>query len=263
MKLPLNRIRALQEELENHPLLNNNIIKDLNGIHIFMENHVFAVWDFMSLIKSLQHYVCPSTTCWYPTKGIRSGTARLINQIVLAEETDIDLEGHGTISHHDLYCQAMLELGADANLIEEWVELIEAGGFHHAIENGVVPAPASEFMQKTFGFIETAEPHIIAAAFCFGREDVIPRMFTRLATQLDLTRQDCPKFFYYLDRHIELDGDEHGPAAVAMVEDLCGNDPVHIHEAEQAAIEALRARIKLWDDVQAIIEKEAHLYKHG
>ncbi len=263
MKLPLGRIKALQKELEEHPLLNNNIIKDLNGIHIFMENHVFAVWDFMSLIKSLQHYVCPSTTCWVPTRGIRSGTARLINQIVLAEETDQDLDGNGTISHHDLYCQAMLELGADANLIEEWVEVVEAGGFHHAIENCVVPAPAAEFMKKTFGFIETAEPHIIAAAFCFGREDIIPRMFTRLSSQLDLTRQDCPKFFYYLDRHIELDGDEHGPAAVAMVEDLCEHDPVHIHEAEQAAISALRARIKLWDDVQAIIEKDAHLYKHG
>lgn len=263
MKLPLGKIKALQAELNAHPLLNDNIIKDLSGIHIFMENHVFAVWDFMSLIKSLQHYVCPSTTCWVPRQKIRSGSARLINEIVLAEETDIDMDGVSTISHHDLYCQAMLELGADANIIEEWVEAVTVGGFYSALESCVLPPAASEFMQKTFGFIDSGEPHIIAAAFAFGREDIIPAMFTRLAEQLDITKQDCPKFFYYLERHIEIDGDEHGPASIALVEDLCDHDPVHIHEAEQAACVALRARIKLWDDIAEIIQNQSHLYRHS
>jgi hypothetical protein len=263
MKLPLGKIKALQKQLEEHPLLNDNIIKDLNGIHIFMEHHVFAVWDFMSLIKSLQHYICPSTTCWVPRPKIRSGTARLINEIILAEETDKDMDGESSISHHDLYCQAMLEVGADANLIEEWVDAVTDAGYEFAIGHCVVPPASSEFMRKTFSFIDSGEPHIIAAAFCFGREDVIPSMFTRLASQLNITRMDCPKFHYYLDRHIELDGDEHGPAAIAMVEDLCDHDPVHIHEAEQAAISALKARIKLWDDVAHIIQHEAYTWKHG
>jgi hypothetical protein len=263
MKLPLGRIKALQAELNSHALLNNNIIKDLSGIHIFMENHVFAVWDFMSLIKSLQHYVCPSTTCWVPRQKIRSGSARLINEIVLAEETDIDMDGVSTISHHDLYCQAMLELGADANVIEEWVEAVTASGFQSALDYCTLPPAASEFMQKTFGFIDSGEPHVIAAAFAFGREDIIPAMFTRLAEQLNITQQDCPKFHYYLQRHIAIDGDEHGPASIALVEDLCDHDPVHIHEAEQAALSALKARIKLWDDIADIIQNKADLYRHG
>lgn len=263
MKLPLGRIRALQKQLNEHPLLNDNIIRDLNGIHIFMENHVFAVWDFMSLIKSLQHYICPSTTCWVPRQKIRSGSARLINEIILSEETDVDMDGTSTISHHDLYCQAMLEMGADANVIEEWVEAVTDNGFQFALETCTLPPAASEFMQKTFGFIDTAEPHIIAAAFAFGREDIIPAMFRKVVEQLNITKQDCPKFFYYLERHIEIDGDSHGPASLALVEDLCDHDPVHIHEAEQAAIAAIKARIKLWDDVQDLIQNKEHLYRHG
>jgi len=103
MKLPLTRISNLHQQLEEHSLLNETIITDISDIRIFMENHVFAVWDFMSLIKSLQHHVCPSTTCWVPTQTIRSGSARLINEIILGEETDVDLDGIGSISHHDLY----------------------------------------------------------------------------------------------------------------------------------------------------------------
>jgi hypothetical protein len=263
MKLPLGKIKALQDQLEAHPLLNDNIIQDLTGIHIFMEHHVFAVWDFMSLIKSLQHHVCPSTTCWVPRQKIRTGTARLINEIVLSEETDRDLDGRGSISHHDLYCQAMLEVGADADLIESWVNSVTDSGFYFSLENCMVPVASAQFMRTTFEFIDSGEAHVIAAAFCFGRETIIPRMFTNLAKQLNLTKTDCPKFHYYLERHIHLDGEEHGPASLAMIEDLCDHDPVHVHEAEQAAIKALRARIKLWDDVTDVIKNHSHLHRHS
>ncbi len=263
MKLPLTKIKLLQQQLENHPLLTENIIKDITGVHIFMEHHVFAVWDFMSLIKSLQHYICPSTTCWIPRPKIRSGSARLINEIILSEETDLDIDGVSSISHHDLYCQAMLELGADAKLIEEWVNGVSANGVYWALENCEAPAASLEFMRETFDIIGTGEPHIIAAAFAFGRETIIPNMFSRLASQLNLTELDCPKFHYYLKRHIQVDGDEHGPASLNLVEDLCDHDPVHIHEAEQAALRALKARIKLWDEVMDIIKNRSEEFTHN
>jgi hypothetical protein len=263
MKLPLTKIKKLQEELNQHPLLVGNAIKDIDSLHIFMEHHVFAVWDFMSLIKSLQHHVCPSTKCWLPTRKIRGGSARLINEIVLGEESDIDLDGVSSISHHDLYCQAMLEVGADANIIEEWVEAVEEMGIYDAFEEVSVPAASLEFMKRTFEFIGSDEPHIIAGAFCFGRETIIPDMFTRIASQLNISTIDCPKFHYYLQRHIQIDGEEHGPASIALVEDLCDHDPVHIHEAEQAAVEALKARIKLWDSILDIIENKSDQYRHS
>lgn len=260
MKLPLTRINTLHKQLEEHPLLNENIITDITDIQIFMENHVFAVWDFMSLIKSLQHYICPSTTCWVPTQTIRSGTARLVNEIILGEETDIDLDGVSSISHHDLYCQAMLEVGADARTIESWVKNVAAHGFYSALDHCNVPTPAYKFMQTTFDFIDSGDAHVIAGAFCFGRETIIPKMFTRLAEQLNITKQDCPKFHYYLERHVHVDGEEHGPASLAMVEDLCNHDPVKIHEAEQAALRAIRARITFWDDVSKVIKNKNHQY---
>ena len=117
-------------------------------------------------------------------------------------------------------------------------------------------------MNQTFSFIESGEPHIIAAAFCFGRETLIPDMFIKLAEQLNLTKTDAPKFHYYLERHIQIDGEEHGPASIELIETLCDHDPIHIHEAEQAALKAIEARIKLWDDVANAIENNLHELRH-
>lgn len=252
MKLQLNKIHERQAQLAAHPLLNGGV-DTIDKLQIFMEHHQFAVWDFMSLLKSLQHHICPSTNCWVPTTRIRSGAARLINSIVLGEESDVDLDGVSSITHHDLYVQAMLEVGADPRSLEELVNFCQTNTVWDAFEKVSVPYPSLKFMQKTFGFIETGEPHIIAAAFCFGRETVIPGMFQSLADSLKLRPEDAPKFHYYLNRHVHLDSEEHGPASVELVEALCDHDPVKIHEAEQAALQALRWRMELWDDVASVI----------
>jgi hypothetical protein len=228
-----------------------------------MEHHVFAVWDFMSLAKSLQHYICPSTLCWVPTRWIRSGAARLINEIVLAEESDVDLDGVSSISHHDLYCQAMLEVGADPTDLEDFVNCVTTDGVKYALENVYIPTPSLRFMTRTFEFIDTGEPHIVAAAFCFGRERVIPSMFASIAKQLEITNTAAPKFHYYLQRHIQIDRDEHGPAAIRLVETLCEHDPVHIHEAEQAALESLEARIRFWTEVEDAIRNNIAQLRHN
>jgi pyrroloquinoline quinone (PQQ) biosynthesis protein C len=131
------------------------------------------------------------------------------------------------------------------------------------MENIHVPAPSLKFMTRTFEFIDTGEPHIVAAAFCFGREGVIPDMFMKIARQLQISNTQAPKFHYYLQRHIEVDRDAHGPAAIELVETLCDHDPVHIHEAEQAALEALEARIRLWSEVEQAIESDMALLRHN
>ena len=263
MKLSLSRIKDRQQKLYNHTLFTTDVIKDLDSLHIFMEHHVYAVWDFMCLLKSLQHYICPSTTCWVPNKWMRAGAARLINEIVLSEESDIDLDGRGSISHHDLYCQAMLEMGADAKDFEEFIEVVRYSGFRSAVDETSIPLASKKFMQETFNFIETADAHIIAAAFCFGRETLIPDMFKQLVTRLDISTIDAPKFHYYLERHIAIDGEEHGPASIELIETLCDHDPVHIHEAEQAALQAIDARIKFWDDVEYAIKNKSNILRHN
>lgn len=263
MKIPLQKISRMRSELESHPLLSGLHFNDITDLHIFMEHHVFAVWDFMSLLKSLQHHICPSTNCWVPTKNNRSHAARLINEIVLAEESDIDRGGKGTITHHDLYCQAMLEVGADARTMEKWVEAVADIGVHSAMEECAIPSASLKFIKKTFNFIDTGEPHIVAAAFCFGRETIVPQMFKNLTDTLNINHIDCPKFHYYLERHIDIDGEVHGPASIQLVENLCEHDPVKIHEAEQAAIEAIKSRTSLWDDILFIMQNNREHFTHN
>jgi len=240
--------KALIEEhsnlLKNHSLLVTNNIQSKEDLRIFMEHHVFAVWDFMSLLKTLQHEIVPTTNLWIPTRGTRSDISRMINEIVLCEETDI-APGGGSVSHFDLYLQSMLEVGADIKPINVFLQNINASSIPYYLAS----KPAEKFMRNTFGAIRRG-PHCAAAAFAYGRETIIPDMFTRLLSQLNISRLEAPKFHYYLQRHIEVDGDEHGPMSEHLVEYFCDDDPIKVHEAEQAAISAIQARIEFFNDIE-------------
>lgn len=250
MKLPLENIQIKELELTNHPLLSTNLIQTQADLCLFMEHHVYAVWDFMSLAKALQNRLCPSTDLWLPTKYIRDESARLINEIILGEESDTDLGG-GSIAHFDLYLQAMAEVGADIKPIVQFLDSVSKKGIDWSLEHcDFVPECAREFMKTTFGFIKTDQIHIIASAFTYGREDVIPDMFKKILGQLNISAQTAKKFYYYLERHIEIDGDHHGPMATRLVENVCGHDPIAFVEAEKAAIQAINARIDFWNAVE-------------
>jgi hypothetical protein len=243
--------KALIEEhsnlLKNHSLLVTNNIQSKEDLRIFMEHHVFAVWDFMSLLKTLQHEIVPTTNLWIPTRGTRSDIARMINEIVLCEETDI-APGGGSVSHFDLYLQSMLEVGADIKPINVFLKNIDTSSIPYHLAS----KPAEKFMRNTFGAIRRG-PHCAAAAFAYGRETIIPDMFTRLLSQLNISRLEAPKFHYYLQRHIEVDGDEHGPMSEHLVEYFCDDDPIKVHEAEQAAISAIQARIEFFNDIECAL----------
>lgn len=248
MKINLTVIDQKRAELENHSLLVTNAIQSIQDLRLFMTTHVYAVWDFMSLLKTLQHEVVPSSKLWYPTRGNRSNVARLINEIVLCEESDRNINGHGAISHFDLYLQCMLEVGVDIEPVNRFLSNVRAGIHPSNPEAGATRA-AREFMKTTFDIIERG-PHCVAASFAYGRETVIPNMFKNILNQLQFTRLSAPKFHYYLDRHIEVDSGEHGPASEQLIEYFCNDDPKLIHEAEIAAIDSINARIALWDAVE-------------
>lgn len=254
MKLNLKKINEHRSLLENHSLLVTNTIQTIEDLKVFMENHVFAVWDFMSLAKSLQHSIVPSGVIWVPTAENRSDAARIVNEIILCEETDLSIDGNSYISHFDLYKMAMIEIGADTSRIDDFIEQVKLHGYPEFL-NVLYDEKiwtAIDFVKSTMKTIEMG-PHCVAASFCYGRETVLPNLFKRIVRQLNINSLDAPRFHYYLDRHIHVDSDEHGPGAEKIVEILCKNDPQLIYEAENSAIEAIKARIKFFDEIENML----------
>ncbi len=240
-------ISPVRIQLEDHPLYRS--IETVEDLRIFMESHVFAVWDFMSLLKSLQASLTCVTTPWVPGRYPESG--RLINEIVLGEESDL-YQGRA-ISHFELYLEAMQQAGANTRPIQDFLQYLRDGySLSESLARSGAPVEAQVFVRSTFSFINPSKPHVTAAAFTFGRENLIPAMFRQIVRDLRKSFEGLSVFEYYLERHIEVDGDEHGPMALKMMEDLCAGNSRRKMEAENAAADALEARAQLWD---AILER--------
>jgi hypothetical protein len=227
----------------------------LDLLHRFMEHHVFAVWDFMSLLKSLQRRLCWVELPWLPPADPTA--SRLINEIVLAEESDEDGAG-GFASHFELYHRAMARSGASTAGIDGFLDGLRRGQpVSAALEWAGVPEPARCFVRQTFSLLDRGNVCAIASAFTFGREDLLPAVFQRLVDELDVEAGGrLDEFRYYLDRHIGLDGEEHGPMANRLLVSLCGSDKCRWRDAEQAAVDCLEARRGLWDGIHDAIRRK-------
>lgn len=238
-------IERAQWKLRQHPLTQRQSINCISDLKIFMENHVYAVWDFMCLVKQLQQHLAPSGSPWIPKY---SPTARLwVNEIVLGEESDITIGNQTHASHFESYIVAMNEIGIDTEWIKQWTTLVETIGWTNAIQHPRVPKPAQYFMAETKSFIDSDKPWVMCAALALGREDLLPEQFQSVLNQLEVIEIPSPTFNWYLARHVEIDGNEHGPAARRLLAELCDNDPVKEQEATEAALRAINARMRFWD----------------
>ena len=245
------KIEAERQRLLSHPAYKS--INDLNGLKDFTEVHVYAVWDFMSLLKSLQIALTSVSLPWVPVGS--ANTRYLINEIVLGEESDVDENGD-RISHFELYLAAMRQMNADTTGIEQLLQLISEGqSIQEAINQVEAPAEVKQFLRFTFQIAINAKPHVKASVFTFGREDLIPAMFHKLLEQLYAEAPSTVSIFkYYIERHIEVDGDHHSQLAIDMVSELCGDDKNKWQEATEAALQALRVRFELWNAVQKNVQ---------
>ena len=248
------KIEPQKNILLQHPLYQQ--IQNIDDLHCFLETHVYAVWDFMSLLKALQSKLTCITTPWFATKN--SEIRYLINEIVLAEETDISLDGKRQ-SHFEMYIEAMNSCGAKTLQIESFIENVTlTNDIFTTIEASNLHANIKSFLNFTFRIIEEGKPHKIAAAFTFGREDLIPSMFTEILKnfKINFPESDLSKLIYYFERHIELDADEHGPMAMQMITELCENDNEKWKEVEEVSVLALKKRVGLWDAIEEQITKK-------
>jgi len=236
-------IAFLRQRMVEHPVF--TAIRDIQSLRIFMEAHVFAVWDFMSLLKRLQRDLTCIEVPWLPPRDRQA--AQLINQIVLGEETDIGPNGE-PLSHLELYLGAMREVGANTASFELFQTTLANGATLGGAFDHAAAAPfIREFTGHTLQIASSAPPLEVMASFFYGREDVIPRMFSNLLEKWRISANQAPMFVYYLKRHIEVDSDQHGPAAKAILAAATADDPGRGLQVLRAARQSIEARIKLWD----------------
>lgn len=247
-----NDIKDLHDQLQNHSVYGE--VKDQESLKTFMSLHVFCVWDFMSLVKFLQNHFAPSQVPWKPRAN--QEIMHFINDIVLEEESD-KLPSGEHLSHFEMYCKSMQEIGANSDQICNFVEEVQIENLKVIAQKYNVPQELIIGMENTFNFLDSDKPHIAASAFCFGRENVIPTMFTSLLDKMNITQKDAPLFHFYLSRHVQLDGEVHGPMALKMVEILCKNSDEKVEEARLAARAALESRIKIWDFIESQIKNQS------
>jgi len=235
-------IESLRQELKSHRLYEQ--LETIEDIKIFTQDHVFAVWDFMSLLKALQIELTCVSIPWVPRK--KGKLTQFINEIALAEESDVDLSGESK-SHFEMYLDAMGRMGSDTQKIEIFMSKITQNmPVSEALDFAEVPDAVKNFVKVTFDTIYSNDAHKIASAFTFGREDLIPDMFIEIIQQTH-EQESFKDFLYYLNRHVELDGDSHGPLSLEMIVELCGDDQQKWSEVLATAKASLEVRISLWD----------------
>lgn len=238
---------TVRASLVDHPLYTR--IDTEERLRIFMKHHVFAVWDFFTLLKRLQTEVTTVTLPWRPTGQAEHG--RFIMEIVLAEETDEDIDG-GYVSHFELYRRAMAEIGADTGPIDGFLAGLDSGlDPMAALKDPRIPDSVRHFVGHTLEVALHGAPHEVASSFCHGRENLLPDVFSEVRANVDGVLANASVFRHYLDRHIALDHDEHGPLALRLLASLCDGDPVREAASDRVSVAAIEARIALWDGVLA------------
>ena len=248
-----------RERLVRHRIY--GLVNSAARLRRFMQSHVFAVWDFQSLLKAMQQRLTCTSIPWVPTPDAEA--RRLVNEIVLDEESDALPEG-GSASHFELYLHGMRNAGADTGPIDRMIETLRAGVSQggkpaatvvgDAMREAGAPEAAQAFVRHSFAVIESGSTHGIVAAFTYGREDVIPDMFRGLVSSLASRDPAWERFHWYLDRHIEADDEKHAPVCRRIMARLCGDDPAKWAEASRMARACVEARIALWDAIAAELE---------
>jgi hypothetical protein len=242
-------IASFQTRLADHPVY--AAVASIEDLQLFMQHHVYSVWDFMSLIKHLQAQIAPARSPWVPDGD--AAVRRFINELVLEEESDETNVPGEYASHFELYLRAMEEIGADTGPIERFVDVVRGHGIDTALELPEVPEASRRFTRTTFDIIAGDRPHEVAAALALGREHIIPGMFRSILARIGVGEDLAPIFHFYLNRHIHLDEDFHAPLSLRLLNNLCGGDEASVAEAIDAAHRAVEARLVFWDGVAAAI----------
>lgn len=246
----------LREEIIWHQFF--RAMNSQKHLRVFMEYHVFQVWDFMILLKSIQFWINSIYTqwwenfsCWFPKVPWKF--SRLINEICLDEESDTELSD---FSHFEFYLKAMEQSGADMYFIEKSLSYVrEIKNIDQNLEwfNFFPCASVKEhffFMREVSNIISDPD-HLLykpLASFCIGREGLIPDFFTSIIREISAhSKINNNYFIQYLERHIELDWDEHSEKWYELLGYFLEDE--NIDEALSIVIKSLELRKKVLDSM--------------
>ncbi len=238
-------IQPLAAAVNQHPVF--AAINSIPRLCRFAQIHVYAVWDFMCLLKALQRQLSSPALLWTPPSNHLG--CHLVNTLLAEEESDVFQEKQ-YLSHFELYLRAMQECGADIGSISTFITHIrQQQSLHTAFSYSGVPLPAQHFVTDTFAII-AKNSHHMAASLAFAREHITSGMFSNLLHHLNpADRPSLNSFIQYFQRHIELDGGKHSHQSQLLVADLCGDDENKWREVTETAVFSLQSRLRLLNEV--------------
>tara|TARA_B100000161_G_scaffold244555_1_gene198910 strand:- start:49 stop:822 length:774 start_codon:yes stop_codon:yes gene_type:complete len=239
------KLNELKSKITAHPLFANNL--EPKQICKFMESHIFAVWGFMSILKSLQKMITPNNLPWMPNKNTKNGLVNFVNEIILCEESDY-IEGIGFISHFEIYLLAMKNMGARNDQLDKLTSRINNKGYNEKYLDSIdATAEVKSFLKHDLEVSMNGTLPEIVGAFTLGREKVIPNMFGYILPAIKETLTS-KYLITYLERHIDIDGDRHGPLSMKLLNASCGKKE-ELSLAYATAIKSLELRLMVWDKV--------------
>lgn len=240
-------IADLKKQIVEHEIYRS--IKDIHHVRIFMEHHVYAVWDFMFLLKAIQKDLTCVEPNWKP-----SGNPKLrqfINEIVLGEESDEYFDGK---SHLEVYWEAMIQAQCNMNPVMSMLPPLTYDAKMHKVDSNI-PKTGFDHFKFHEHLAVSGKIHCTAAAFAIGRELFIPEMFQSVLDGMD--KELFPQIETlcdYLKRHIELDGDEHGPMSDKLLSHYLSSFD-KVCDATPIVVRSLELRLALWDAALAKIKE--------
>ena len=226
-------IEAKTQKLSHHEVYSK--VTSRAQISCFMSYHIFAVWNFIKLLKSLQ--IKTSIALRSQALECSGETRDLIGKIVFAEESELYPYGQPT-EYFAVYLGAISELEVNSNFL--WTFLTSK----HSLQS--LKPGIQELVGYNLTLAETGTIGEIAAAFFCGREPVSYQLFTSIIKILKQDGKECPNLINYTEKLNQENSRQVGTLVLKLLDYFCKDETDKVF-ALQAGLEALNLREQLWN----------------
>ena len=165
----------------------------------------------------------------------------------LCEESD-EIDNIGYISHFEIYLLAMDKINADVSQINFLTKRLKSEEYDKNLINELsIYDEVKDFIKFDLDIALSGNLPKIVGSFTLGREKVIPNMFSYILACIEYNNS-TKNLLTYLKRHINIDGDRHGPLSIKLLDTICDSDEAY-ELAYNSGITSLQLRLKVWDRI--------------